>query len=273
MLEADGKKVKWLVAQSGVSNDAMQQGAQITTLTGELRQIPEVLEGNQAHKGPNLVFVANILGEEPNFPRRVMGYTDLDQVSFGAGPSPRFLQMFEERWRNRATNEAGKVNAWLGWYEMASPGGFIPLHPRFLLLHRGHEAFLLDRGIGPYACKARGLWTLTGTTVEVVWEDETPNQSWTMATTFVRKACHEGHAHHAQHRRADAGSADPAGPGAARHARRLARGVARRRAAGAAFAPAWPLGRRPGRQRPATPPATSGPSRSPRRSSPRMGPA
>ncbi len=186
VLEANGKKVKWRVAQSGVSNNAFQQGAHITTLTGELRE-DEVLEANTPAKGPNLVFVANILGEEPNFPRRVMGYCDIDKVGFGASPSPRFTQLFENRFRTAATNDLMKVNQWFGWYEMASPGGYIPLHKPYILLHRGHEAFRVEKGLGPYTCTARGMWTVTGKKIDIVWEDATPDQSWTMATTYTPK--------------------------------------------------------------------------------------
>lgn len=186
VLEANGKTVKWRVAQSGVSNNAFQQGAHITTLTGELRE-GEVLEANTPAKGPNLVFVANILGEEPNFPRRVIGYVDLDKVGFGANPSTTFTQLFETRFRTPTTNDVAKVNQWFGWYEMASAGGYIPNNKIYLLLHRGHEAFRLDKGLGPYACSARGMWTLTGKKIDIVWEDSTPNQSWTMGTTYTPK--------------------------------------------------------------------------------------
>lgn len=184
VLEANGKTVKWRVAQSGVSNNAFQQGAHITTLSGELRE-GEVLEANTQVKGPNLVFVANILGEEPNFPRRVMGYCDIDQVGFGAGPSATFTKLFDSRFRTATTNDVAKVNPWFGWYEIASPGGFIPLNKPYLLLHRGHEAFRVEKGLGPYFCTARGLWTLSGKRIDIVWEGSTPDQSWTMATTYT----------------------------------------------------------------------------------------
>ncbi|MBX3498589.1 MAG: hypothetical protein KF889_04030 [Alphaproteobacteria bacterium] len=184
VLEANGKTVKWRVAQSGVSNNAFQQGAHITTLTGELRE-GEVLEANTQAKGPNLVFVANILGEEPNFPRRVIGYVDIDKIGFGAGPSAKFTQLFENRFRTPTTNDITKVNQWFGWYEMASAGGFIALNKPYLLLHRGHEAYRLEKGLGRYACSARGMWTLTGNKIDIVWEDTTPDQSWTMATSYT----------------------------------------------------------------------------------------
>ena len=186
ILEANGKTVKWRVAQSGVRNHAQQQGAHIMVLTGTLED-GEVAEGGSTHKGPNLVFFANIQGEEPNFPRRVIGYTDLDKVGFGAGPSPKFLQMILERWITATTNDVHKVNAWFGWYELTDAGGFIPLNKTYILLHRGHEAYRLEKGIGPWRCTARGAWTLAGNNISVAWDDATPDQAWTMATTWVPK--------------------------------------------------------------------------------------
>lgn len=176
VVEANGKTVNWRVAQAGQPNTAGQEGAQITTLTGELTE-GEVMEAGGKVKGPNLVF-----GE-----RRVIGYCDIDQVGFGAGPGPKFLQLFDGRFRTSTTNDPAKVNPWFGWYEMTSPSGIIPLNKPYLLLHRGHEAFKLEKGIGPYFCTARGLWTLTGKNIDIVWEDSTPDQSWTMATTYVPK--------------------------------------------------------------------------------------
>jgi len=176
VVEANGKSVKWRVAQAGASNNALQQAAHITTLSGELTE-DEVQEGNAKVKGPNLVF-----GD-----RRVIGYCDIDQVGFGAGPSPKFMQLVDSRFRTAATNDVNKVNAWFGWYEISSPGGFVPLHKPYLLLHRGHEAFKLEKGLGPYFCTARGVWTLTGKRIDIVWEDSTPDQSWTMATTYTPK--------------------------------------------------------------------------------------
>lgn len=176
VVEANGKAVSWRVAQAGASNNALQQAAHITTLTGKLSE-DEALEGNMKVKGPNLVF-----GD-----RRVIGYCDIDKVGFGAGPSAKFIQLFDSRFRTSTTNDVNKVNAWFGWYEIASPGGFVPLHKPFLLLHRGHEAFRLEKGLGPYFCTARGVWTLTGKRIDIVWEDSTPDQSWTMATTYTPK--------------------------------------------------------------------------------------
>jgi hypothetical protein len=97
-----------------------------------------------------------------------MGYVNLDAVGFGAAPSPTYLQLFEDRWTTATTNDVNKVNAWFGWYEIASPGGFIPLNKPYLLLHRGHAAYKLEKGLGPYTCTRRGVWTLTGKTIEVV---------------------------------------------------------------------------------------------------------
>lgn len=190
VLKADGKKVTWRVAQSGVSNDAYQQGAHRTTLTGELRE-GEVKEGGQQHAGPNLVFVANILGEEPNFPRRVIGYCDLDKVAFGPAPAPRFLGMVDQRWTELADNQVMHIAKWLGWYEVASPGGFINRWKSYLVLDRGHTAYRLDRDLGPYRCMARGVWVLRGSRVEVTWEDGT-RQSWTMASVFSPRVATTG---------------------------------------------------------------------------------
>ncbi len=183
VLEANGKQVKWLVAQSGVSTNARLQGAHITVLNGTLRE-DAVMEGNAEHKGPNLVFVSNILGEEANFPRRVIGYCNLDALTFGGPPAQTLHQLVESNWMVPAINNPKQVNVWMGWYELASPGGFIPLHPTYVLLHRGHEAYRLEKGLGPYFCTARGIWTLTGNMVTITWPDG-EKQSWTMATTFV----------------------------------------------------------------------------------------
>lgn len=97
-VENKGKDVTWLVAQSGASNNAYEQAAHITTLKGELRE-GEVMDLGRPHKGPNLVFVANILNEEPNFPRRVVGYTNLDAVGFGAAGEAKFHQLVDRNWR------------------------------------------------------------------------------------------------------------------------------------------------------------------------------
>lgn len=190
-VEASGNKVKWRVAQSGQNTNARMQAAHITTLTGELRE-GEVMDLGKPYKGPNLVFIANIDGEEPNFPRRVVGYTNLDAVSFGAASATRFHQLVDERWRKTTTNNPMKVNPWMGWYEVSSPGGFIMANKTFVLLHRGHEAYRLERTLGPYFCTARGLWTLDGTTVDVVWDDGSDPQSWSMATTFVPRIATTG---------------------------------------------------------------------------------
>ncbi|MCC7425323.1 MAG: hypothetical protein IT557_00315 [Alphaproteobacteria bacterium] len=183
VLHADGKKVRWKVAQTGAMTNNFRQAGHITTLEGEVRD-GEMQEADFTRKGPNIVFTVNIIDEEWNFPRRVVGYTDLDRVAFGAYPSAKFINLFQNRWREQATNEAMKVNPWLGWYSMESAGGFIQRHPTYLLLHRGHEAFKLERHLGPYRCTNRGLWTLAGSNVDVYWEDGSPTQSWTMVQTW-----------------------------------------------------------------------------------------
>jgi hypothetical protein len=190
--QADGKKVVWRVAQTGVSNDALQQGGQIKTLTGELRE-GEVLEGNQMHKGPNLVFVADILGEEPNFPRRVIGYNNLDAVSFGAAPDESFTRLFQNRRTEAAINGPNKIMEWLGWWQLEPANGIIPLAPTYLLLDRGHEAYRLQKvNIGPHVCTAAGVWTRAGSKLEVEWDDGSPRQSWTITKTFVPREKTEG---------------------------------------------------------------------------------
>ena len=186
VLEATGKRVRWRVAQSGVSNDAMQQGAQITVLTGELRE-GDMPYGTGTKPGPHLVFTTNILNEEPNFPRRVIGYTNLDALPFGTPPSPGFLRLFEDRWQTGTTNAAASIQPWLGFYDMSDPGGFMPLHVPRLLLHRGHEAFRITRTLGSYGCAARGRWLLSGSRVDVEWEDGAPSQAWTMTRSYVPK--------------------------------------------------------------------------------------
>src|SRR5262249_48047822 len=86
VVKADGKEVKWRVGQCGVNNNAGEQCGQIMTLTGTLKQ-DSVKEGDADVKGPNLVFIANIRGEEPNFPRRVTSYTNVEAIAYGAQPS------------------------------------------------------------------------------------------------------------------------------------------------------------------------------------------
>lgn len=186
VLSANGKKVTWRVAQTGLSTHAGKQAGQITTMSGELTEsdVPEGAVG-KVHKGPNLVFTSNILNEEPNYRRRVIGYTDLDRVSFGSPPDASFTAMFDARSTLPATNQPGKIQEWQGWWEMGSPGGFIPLAPTYLLLDRGHEAFRLEKGMGHHQCVGRGLWTRDGATLKVVWHDATPDQSWVVTRSFV----------------------------------------------------------------------------------------
>ncbi|WP_431283746.1 hypothetical protein ACQW02_02735 [Humitalea sp. 24SJ18S-53] len=189
--KADGKKVEWLVAQTGVSNDAMQQGGQITTLTAELKD-GDTPEANGTHKGPNLIFVANILNEEPNFPRRLIGWNDLEQVGMGAKPKPAFTDLFQKRRLDAAENGPNKIMEWLGWWHVADPGGFVPLAPPFILLDRGHEAFRLSKiNIGPHVCDTAGVWTRTGATLAIQWDNGT-SQSWTIKRMFSPKVKTEG---------------------------------------------------------------------------------
>ena len=185
VLEATDRKVVWRVAQSGLSTDAFHQGGAIQTMTGKL--IDDATDdGKKKHDGPNLIFKSNILNEETDFPRRVIGYTNLGAVGFGAVPDPAFTGLFDKRIKERATNDAGKVMQWLGWWELAPAGGFIPLGPTYLLLERGHEVSRLERVCaGTWACKAAGIWTRDGSKLEIEWDDGTPDQSWTITSTFV----------------------------------------------------------------------------------------
>ncbi len=186
VIRADGKTVVWRVAQTGISNNAREQGGQIKTLTGELKDT-DVMDGDSPqYKGPNLVFVADILGEEPNFPRRVIGYNNLDAVGFGATPDASFTTLFENRRGEAASNSPNAIMEWLGWWRLDSANGFIPSEPTYLLLDRGHEVYRLEKvNVGPHTCAAAGIWTRKGTTLDVQWDDGTPDQSWTVARTFV----------------------------------------------------------------------------------------
>ncbi len=191
VLKADGKKIQWRVAQTGVSNDALQQGGQITTLNAELRE-GDTPEANGTHKGPNIIFVANILNEEPNFPRRLIGWSTLEKVGLGAVPKAAFTDLFQARRLEAAENSPGKIMEWLGWYQIADPGGFVPLAPSFLLLDRGHEAYRLAKvNVGPYLCQAAGVWTRSGATLQVQWDDGR-RQSWTVQRLFTPKVKTEG---------------------------------------------------------------------------------
>lgn len=179
------RNVKWRVAQSGNNNNAGEQAAHITTLEGRLEE-GTTKEGNSDVPGPHLLFRADILGEE-SFQRRVTGYCNIDMLPWGAAPSSRLLSMIDERWSLPATNSNKKVDMWFGWYELANAGGFIQKDPTYILLHRGHEAFRLQRTLGPYFCVARGVWTLQGNIATVDWDDGTPKQSWSLAMSWVPK--------------------------------------------------------------------------------------
>ena len=175
--------VKWRVAQSGNNNNAFEQAAHIAVLDGELVE-GTAKEANSDVPGPHLIFKTNIKGEE-NFPRRVTGYCNIDALPWGSPPSARMLSLIDGRWSMPAINSAVKVNPWLGLYDLANSGGIIQKDKTLVLLHRGHEAFRLERTLGPYFCVARGVWTLQGTKASVDWDDGTPTQSWQMATTWV----------------------------------------------------------------------------------------
>jgi hypothetical protein len=187
VLSANGQEVRWRVAQSGASTNDYNQAAHITTLTGKIRQEP-MREAGKEIEGPNLVFIANILGEEPNFPRRIIGYTDLDALPWGAPPAQALLKMVEQRWTKYALNNALKLNQWLGWYTLDMAGGFIAANATLLLLHRGHEVYRLERNVaGPYSCTARGLWTMEGNVMTLEWENGGGAMSWTMSNIYSPK--------------------------------------------------------------------------------------
>lgn len=175
--------VKWRVAQAGNNNNAGEQAAHITVIEGRLEE-GTTKEANADVAGPHLLFRADITGEE-NFHRRVTGYCNIDALSWGTTPSARLLSLIDEHWSLPAINTAAKVNPWLGWYAVDDPGGFIKKDKTLILLHRGHEAYRLERTLGPYFCVARGVWTLQGKTATVDWDDGMPTQSWDMATTWV----------------------------------------------------------------------------------------
>lgn len=91
-----------------------------------------------------------------------------------------------------AENSPAKIQEWRGWYQIADPGGFIPLAPPFLLRDRGHEAFRLAKvNIGPYACQAAGVCTRSGATLATQWDDGT-RQSWSVNRSFVPRLKTEG---------------------------------------------------------------------------------
>jgi len=189
VLKADGKEVAWMVAQTGVSNNQMQQGGQRTILTGKLKNEDMIEGANTIEKGPSLVFFANILGEEPNFPRRVTSYTNVDNISYGTEPNAAFTALFENRRVEYANNDwKAAIAPWLGWYEERNPGGFITMSPSYLLLERGHEITKFSKagGMGAYIVETNGIWTRSGDRLDVEWRDHR-RQSWTLARTFVPK--------------------------------------------------------------------------------------
>jgi hypothetical protein len=182
---ADGTNVEWRVAQSGVSNDALQQGGHIRTLKGKLRQ-EAVKEADTDVPGPNLVFVADILGEEVNFPRRVSSYINVDAIACGAKPDGAVVSLLDARRSEATRNDPKTVYPWLGWYEESNPGGFI-LPPAYILLERGHEATRFTRqGLGAaYALDSRGVWKPNGR-LEIQWR-EGRRQTWDLKKSFVPK--------------------------------------------------------------------------------------
>ena len=105
--EADGRKVRWRVAQCGATTHAGQQAGHITTITGTVREDAPYGADTRTHPGPSLVFTTNIIGEEADFPRRVMGYNDLSKVSRGSVPERSFVRLFDDRRSEPADNTPG----------------------------------------------------------------------------------------------------------------------------------------------------------------------
>jgi hypothetical protein len=216
ILRADGKQVEWRVAQTGigaynVSNGHIMQGGEITTLKGKLTDgdFQEGPEANKPKQGPHLVFKADIRGEEPDFPRRVTTFTNLDQVSFGLAPDKDFTDLFEKHWSEQTTNEWMTIVQWLGWYEEVNTGGFIGMAPAYLVLERGHEATRFTRvgagGFGGYRMETRGAWTLDGNRLEIEWAKPPGrmasggiadamgwSQAWSVARVFVPRQANIG---------------------------------------------------------------------------------
>ena len=184
--------VDWLVAQSGMStsaaNGTLMQAASQSILTGTLKN-GGVKEAGREVFGPQLVFYANIHGEEWNFPRRVIGYTNLDALTWAPSAAAGFHRLVFDDWMRAADNQAGHVNKWLGWYTMENAGGFIMMNQSYVLLHRGHEAYRFDRpfSTGMYNMVERGLWTLQGDTVALTWADSRTTMSWRMQAIFYPK--------------------------------------------------------------------------------------
>jgi hypothetical protein len=178
---ADGKEVVWRVAQCGGTNNARQQAGHITTITGKVVEeaVPEGAEPYMA-PGPNIVFHAQIIGEPPNFPRRVIGWTNLDAIGFGATPDASFTALFEQRRNQTTLNDNAKIAEWLGWWALDEPG------ETYVLLERGHEASLIDYRYGSYACTAGGLWTRSGNTLDIAWDNGT-QESWLVSRAWTPK--------------------------------------------------------------------------------------
>lgn len=191
-LSRKADSVEWLVAQSGMStmlDQHLVQAATQSVLTGHLKE-GGLKEAGREVFGKQLVFHANIIGEEWNFPRRVIGYTNLDGLGWapaGAAGAANFHRLVDQQWSLPADNQAGRVGMWLGWYSMGGPDGFVMMNPTYLLLHRGHEAFRFERRFssGMFSMVERGLWTLRGNTVTVTWPDSKATRSWAMATRFA----------------------------------------------------------------------------------------
>jgi hypothetical protein len=180
VVKADGKEVVWKIAQAGITNKASQQGGQIITMTGKLRE-GTMQDGGDQIAGPHLVFVSNIRGEEPNFPRRVSSFIDLGKVSFGPPPNPAFTGLFEARKIEAAKNDTTTVQETWGWYQEANGGA-----PNMIVIERGHEATRFSKAGAMYALKTNGVWTRSGGRVEIQWRDGA-RQSWDVTGRPVRE--------------------------------------------------------------------------------------
>jgi hypothetical protein len=191
VLKTDGKEVQWLVGQCGVTNNADEQCGQIKVLTGKLRQEP-VKEGNAEIAGPHLVFIANIMGEETDFPRRVKSYTNVDAITFGAQPNGAFTQIFDSRCKEATRNDPERIYPFLGWFEESNPGGFI-MSSNYIVLERGHEATRFTRrGLGTaYSLDTNGAWTRMGDRLEIQWR-EGRRQSWDVKKVWSPKEATTG---------------------------------------------------------------------------------
>lgn len=184
--------VQWLVAQSGMSSSApdgrLIQSVTQSVLTGRLRS-GGLKEAGREVQGTQFVFIANIRNEEENFPRRVIGYVNLDALSWGPAPAKAFHALVDSRWTLPAENTFGRVEKGFGWYTMDSPGGFVMMSPTYILLHRGHEAYRFERRFssGMHSLVERGLWSMKGDVVTLTWADSRETMSWSVATSWVPK--------------------------------------------------------------------------------------